>query len=89
MYNNKERDKMKKTIALLQKQHDVLVQAIQTIDDHFYAIKQPKEILKLRDALDKILNHSENFYEIKAIQEDADLLNSELKKELKELKELG
>jgi len=80
---------MKKTIALLQKQRDVLVQAIQTIDDEFYTKRMGPEMQALRDALDKILNHSENFYEIKAIQEDADLLNSELKKELKELKELG
>ena len=85
MFNN-ERDKMKRTITLLQKQHDVLVQAIQTIDDHFYAIKQPKAILALREALDKVLNHSDDFYEVKAVQEDADLLNLELKKELKELR---
>ena len=34
----------------------VLVLAIQTIDDHFYARKQPKEILELRHRLDLILN---------------------------------
>ena len=39
------------TIKLVKKQRDVLVQAIQTIDDHFYARKQPKEILELREAL--------------------------------------
>jgi len=51
---------MKKTIEKINKQHAVLVQAIQTIDDHFYAIKQPEAILKLREGLDKILNHSES-----------------------------
>ena len=34
----------------------VLVLAIQTIDDHFSARKQPKEILELRHRLDLILN---------------------------------
>ena len=51
------------TIKLVKKQRDVLVQAIQTIDDHFYAIKQPKEILELREALDKVLNHSDELNE--------------------------
>ena len=51
------------TIKLVKKQRDVLVQAIQTIDDHFYAIKQPKKILELREALDKVLNHNEDMDE--------------------------
>ena len=47
------------TIKLVKLQRATLVQAIQTIDDHFYAIKQPKKILELRKALDKVLNHNE------------------------------
>ena len=54
---------MKKTIEKINKQHAVLVQAIQTIDDHFYARKQPKAILELREGLDKILNHSDKLHE--------------------------
>ena len=54
---------MKKTIERINKQHAILVQAIQTIDDHFYAIKQPKKILELREGLDKILNHSKKLHE--------------------------
>ena len=51
------------TIKLVKLQRATLVQAIQTIDDHFYARKQPKEILELREALDKILNHSNELNE--------------------------
>ena len=51
------------TIKLVKLQRAVLVQAIQTIDDHFYAIKQPKQILELREALDKVLNHNEKMDE--------------------------
>ena len=54
---------MKATIELLKKQNDVLVEAIRTIDDHFYAIKQPAAILALRESLDKILNHSKKLHE--------------------------
>ena len=43
---------------IIKQQHDVLVQAIQTIDDHFYMKKMTKEMQALRDALDKILNHN-------------------------------
>jgi len=51
------------TIKLVKLQRAVLVQAIQTIDDHFYAIKQPKAILALREALDKVLNHNKDMDE--------------------------
>ena len=51
------------TIKLITLQRGTLVQAIQTIDDHFYAIKQPKKILELREGLDKILNHSKKLHE--------------------------
>ena len=44
------------TIKLVKLQRAGLGQAIQTIDDHFYARKQPKEILELRHRLDLILN---------------------------------
>tara|TARA_Y100000590_G_scaffold143665_1_gene165165 strand:+ start:556 stop:756 length:201 start_codon:yes stop_codon:yes gene_type:complete len=54
---------MKATIELLKKQNEVLVEAIRTIDDHFYAIKQPAAILALRESLDKILNHSKKLHE--------------------------
>jgi len=53
---------MENTIELLKKQNDVLVEAIRTIDDHFYAIKQPAAILALRESLDKILNHSDKLH---------------------------
>ena len=51
------------TIKLVSLQRATLVQAIQTIDDHFYARVQPKEILALREALDKVLNHNEKMDE--------------------------
>ena len=51
------------TIELIKLQRATLVQAIQTIDDHFYAIKQPKKILELRKALDKVLNHNKDMDE--------------------------
>jgi len=51
------------TIKLITLQRGTLVQAIQTIDDHFYAIKKPKEILELREALDHVLNHNEDMDE--------------------------
>ena len=51
------------TINLITLQRGTLVQAIQTIDDHFYAIKQPKKILELREALDKVLNHNKKMDE--------------------------
>jgi len=51
------------TIELIKLQRATLVQAIQTIDDHFYAIKQPKKILELRKALDVVLNHNKDMDE--------------------------
>ena len=51
------------TIKLVSLQRATLVQAIQTIDDHFYARKQPQAILELREGLDKILNHSDKLHE--------------------------
>ena len=51
------------TIKLITLQRGTLVQAIQTIDDHFYARVQPKEILALREALDHVLNHNEDMDE--------------------------
>ena len=54
---------MKKTIEKINKQHAVLVQAIQTIDDEFYTRRMSPEMQALRDALDKILNHSDKLHE--------------------------
>ena len=51
------------TIKLVNKQRDVLVQAIQTIDDEFYTRRMTPEMQALRDALDKILNHSDKLHE--------------------------
>ena len=51
------------TIKLVKKQRDVLVQAIQTIDDEFYTRRMTPEMQALRDALDKILNHSDKLHE--------------------------
>ena len=54
---------MKKTIEKINKQHAVLVQAIQTIDDEFYTKRMTPEMQALRDALDRILNHSDELNE--------------------------
>jgi hypothetical protein len=54
---------MKKTIEKINKQHAVLVQAIQTIDDEFYTKRMTPEMQALRDALDRILNHSDELHE--------------------------
>ena len=51
------------TIKLVREQHNVLVQAIQTIDDEFYTRRMNPEMQALRDALDKILNHSNELNE--------------------------
>ena len=51
------------TIKLVKKQRDVLVQAIQTIDDEFYTRRMTPEMQALRDALDRILNHSDELIE--------------------------
>ena len=51
------------TINSITLQRGTLVQAIQTIDGHFYARVQPKEILELREALDHVLNHNEKMDE--------------------------
>ena len=51
------------TIKLVREQHNVLVQAIQTIDDEFYTKRMTPEMQALRDALDRILNHSDELNE--------------------------
>ena len=48
---------MKNTIELLQKQHDVLVDVIQYLDN----TKQSNT--KIREAVDEILNHSDKLHE--------------------------
>ena len=52
----READKKTRDNSWSDEAQAVLVLAIQTIDDHFYARKQPKEILELRHRLDLILN---------------------------------
>ena len=59
----REEDKKTRDNSWTQEARAVLVLAIQTIDDHFYAIKQPKKILELRKALDKVLNHNKDMDE--------------------------
>ena len=48
---------------IIKQQNDVLVQAIQTIDDEFYTKRMTPEMQALRDALDRILNHSDELNE--------------------------
>ena len=59
----REEDKKTRDNSWSDEAQAVLVLAIQTIDDHFYARKQPKEILELREALDKVLNHNKDMDE--------------------------
>ena len=59
----REEDKKTRDRSWSDEAQAVLVLAIQTIDDHFYARKQPKEILELREALDKVLNHNKDMDE--------------------------
>ena len=80
MINNKEsRNKMKKTITLLEKQHDVLVDVIRWLDENKFSDTD------IRSKVDLVINHSD-YYEIKATQEDADFINSENKKEIREFR---
>ena len=70
---------MKKTITLLEKQHDVLVDVIRWLDENKFSDTD------IRSKVDVVINHSD-YYEIKTTQEDADFINSENKKELKEFR---
>ena len=70
---------MKKTITLLEKQHDVLADVIRWLDENKFSNTD------IRSKVDVVLNHSD-YYEIKATQEDADFINSENKKELKDFR---
>ena len=70
---------MKKTITLLEKQHDVLVDVIRWLDENKFSDTD------IRSKVDIVINHSD-YYEIKTTQEDADFINSENKKELKEFR---
>jgi hypothetical protein len=47
---------MKATIKLLEKQHDALVQVIQFLDSHKHS-DEP-----VREAVDKVLNHSDELH---------------------------
>ena len=70
---------MKKTITLLKKQHDVLVDVIRWLDENKFSDTD------IRSKVDVVINHSD-YYEIKTTQEDADFINSENKKELREFR---
>jgi hypothetical protein len=70
---------MKKTITLLEKQHDVLVDVIRWLDENKFSDTD------IRSKVDIVINHSD-YYEIKTTQEDADFINSENKKELREFR---
>jgi len=70
---------MKKTITLLKKQHNVLVDVIRWLDENKFSDTD------IRSKVDLVINHSD-YYEIKATQEDADFINSENKKELREFR---
>ena len=72
-------EEMSKATKLLQTQHDVLADVINWLDTNKFSNT------KIRESVDLVLNHSD-FYEIKQIQEDKDFLNSENKKELRELR---
>ena len=58
---------MKKTITLLQKQHDVLTDVIRWLDENKFSNTD------IRSKVDVVLNHSD-FYEIKATQEDEEFI---------------
>ena len=70
---------MKKTITLLEKQHDVLADVIRWLDENKFSNTD------IRSKVDVVLNHSD-YYEIKTTQEDADFINSENQKELREFR---
>ena len=63
---------MKKTITLLQKQHDVLTDVIRWLDENKFSNTD------IRSKVDVVLNHSD-FYEIKSTQEDLEFIISEYK----------
>ena len=69
---------MKKTITLLQKQHDVLTDVIRWLDENKFSNTD------IRSKVDVVINHSD-FYGIKATQEDADFIKAEDKKLIRSL----
>ena len=69
---------MKKTIKLLQKQHDVLADVIVWLDENKFSNTD------IRSKVDVVLNHSD-FYEIKATQEDEEFIKAEDKKLIRSL----
>ena len=69
---------MKKTITLLQKQHDVLTDVIRWLDENKFSNTD------IRSKVDVVLNHSD-FYEIKSTQEDQEFIISEDKKLIRSL----
>ena len=69
---------MKKTITLLEKQHDVLTDVIRWLDENKFSNTD------IRSKVDVVLNHSD-YYEIKATQEDQEFIISEDKKLIRSL----
>jgi len=69
---------MKKTLTLLQKQHDVLSDVIRWLDENKFSNTD------IRSKVDVVLNHSD-FYEIKSTQEDQEFIISEDKKLIRSL----
>ena len=69
---------MKKTLTLLQKQHDVLADVIRWLDENKFSNTD------IRSKVDVVLNHSD-FYEIKSTQEDQEFIVSEDKKLIRSL----
>jgi|TARA_R100001480_G_scaffold99506_1_gene103639 hypothetical protein len=69
---------MKKTITLLEKQHDVLADVIRWLDENKFSNTD------IRSKVDVVLNHSD-YYEIKATQEDQEFIISEDKKLIRSL----
>ena len=69
---------MKKTIKLLQKQHDVLADVIVWLDENKFSNTD------IRSKVDVVLNHSD-FFEIKATQEDEEFIKAEDKKLIRSL----
>tara|TARA_R100000365_G_C2711968_1_gene47099 strand:+ start:243 stop:485 length:243 start_codon:yes stop_codon:yes gene_type:complete len=57
MFNNNEKDKMKKTMERIRKQGDVLVDVIQWLDEKNFSNTE------IRSKVDHILNHSKKLHE--------------------------
>ena len=45
-----------KLLEKIRRKENILIKAIQAVDDYFYTKRMPKDMSDLRDALDKELN---------------------------------